>query len=99
VAGALVLCGCAESAIREPRAPAGPAERAWAHTFLWGLVGSSEVDVRNYCAAPAARVKAGGDVLSTVLGIVSLGLYLPRVVVVECSRTGASASGAPGGAK
>lgn len=85
VASALGLSGCIEGAVREPQAARAPTYSEWTSTYLWGLVGSSEVDVRNYCATGAARVKAGGEILSTALGIVSLGIYLPRVVTVECS--------------
>ena len=81
----LALGGCARATIREPELAPQGTHRAWTHTFLWGLVGDSEVDVRYYCPAKPARVKTGGDAASTLIGLATLGIYLPRVVTVTCS--------------
>jgi len=90
IALGLAQLGCAGAAIREPRVSGQSTHHEWTHTFLWGTVGDAEVDVRDHCPAGAAEVRAGGDAISTVLGIVTLGIYLPRVVRIRC------AAGRPG---
>jgi len=73
----------------ETRLPeGGPKKEDHARFFLWGLAGHKDVDLDDLCpqGAHAWRNRASpGDV---VLSIVTLGVYVPRTIDVECAPEG-----------
>jgi hypothetical protein len=57
----------------------------WAHFFFFGLVGNEQFDVRRICGGPAAKIRTDGDVLTTVTALLTVGLYTPRHVAIDCA--------------
>lgn len=79
--------GCFRTTIVDsPVAPRGVTHREWSSTFLFGLVGDPEVDVRRHCPAGATRVRAGGNLLATGIAVLTVGIYVPRVVALTCAE-------------
>jgi hypothetical protein len=82
----LLLCGCSAT-FREPNAPAGASHERWLHFFVAGAVGHAELDVRDFCkSGRAQRIRSGGDLLTSGVSILTLGIYTPRKVVVTCEK-------------
>ncbi len=94
----VVASGCYRVTVVDgARAPTrgGDVERErWAHFFFFGLVGDEQFDVRRICGGPAATIRTDGDVLTTVTALLTVGLYTPRHVAIDCaagaSRTDAA---------
>lgn len=57
----------------------------WAHFFFFGLVGNEQFDVRRICGGPARSIRTDGDVLTTVTALLTVGLYTPRHVAIDCA--------------
>ena len=75
--------GCVSSA--QPAA-SGPI-RHWVPGYLFGIWGKVELDVRDDCplsGASMVRVSSTGATLAATL--LTLGLYAPREVQVQCKR-------------
>lgn len=87
LAVALLITGC--HTIRyEAGRPASPrhVERKL-HFFAWGLGGQpATVDLDALCPEGAARWRSGSTAGDWFLSVVTLGLYTPRTVVVECAE-------------
>jgi hypothetical protein len=62
--------------------------------FLWGLVGDKTVDLKALCPQGASRWKSQQTFVDGLLGLITIGIYIPRHVTVECSG-GAVAGRAP----
>lgn len=59
----------------------------WRHKFAYGLINvGDEIDARDVCAAPPERVQTAGDVLTTGVSLLTLGIYTPRKVYFECQE-------------
>jgi hypothetical protein len=56
----------------------------WADHFVFGLVGDKEYDVRQWCPNGTGMARTGGNVGTTTLSIVTLGIYTPRKVYITC---------------
>ena len=58
---------------------------AWVNGFGFGLFGSRSIDVRDVCQSGVARrVAVEQTPTTTVLTLVSLGVYTPRQVRIRC---------------
>ena len=82
--------GCYKATfIRDPNAVKGVEHDKWVDYWLWGLVNDQEVDVRQFCPdGRVAQVWTGGDFVSGLVNIVTLGIYSPRKVFVTCAGGG-----------
>jgi hypothetical protein len=80
-----LLPGCATATLVDGRYRAGAEHLIWAHLFVFGAVGETDVDVRRVCGTEAARVRTGGDVGTALIAIATLGIYTPRKVSVTCA--------------
>jgi hypothetical protein len=56
----------------------------WASHYVFGLVGDKEYDVREWCPNGTGMVRTGGNVGTTALSIVTIGIYTPRKVYITC---------------
>jgi hypothetical protein len=75
--------------IRDPNAVKGTEHDMWESFFLWGLVNEQDVNVRQFCPdGRVAQVVTGGDFLTGLVGLVTLGIYAPRKVWVTCATDG-----------
>ncbi|HMJ12712.1 MAG TPA: hypothetical protein VK524_14925 [Polyangiaceae bacterium] len=93
VLAATSTTGCYKATFVEDPALAkkDPTHEEWADHYVWGLVGDKDYDVNEWCPQGAGVVKTGGNVGTTALTVVTLGVYAPRKVYVTCdSKTLAS---------
>ncbi len=83
---ALALAGC--HVVRyETGRPASPRVVTIPVTYwLWGLKGSHAIDLDAACPEGAARWESKATASNKLLGIVTLGIYVPRTVVIECAE-------------
>ncbi|HEY3667064.1 MAG TPA: hypothetical protein VGL19_13725 [Polyangiaceae bacterium] len=78
-AGAL-SCSCAAT-----RTSALPPREHWVPGYVFGLWGKAELDVRDDCPVTGAENVRIGVTWSTLLvSLVTVGMYTPREVRVEC---------------
>lgn len=85
VAAALVLSGCFTVRYTTGQNPGGSRHEESASFFLWGLVGDKRVDLDSICPQGVARWQNQATFLDGFLAVVTLGIYSPRTVVVECT--------------
>jgi hypothetical protein len=82
-----VFASACSATFTDPRVPAGEKKSEWQPFFLLGAVGHAEVDVRDYCAENRAHeVHLGGDILTVIVSVVTIGIYTPRKVTVTCAK-------------
>ncbi|MGE5787623.1 MAG: Bor/Iss family lipoprotein [Myxococcales bacterium] len=63
----------------------------WSHHYLWGFVGRTNLDVRDYCPRSAAtRVELYTDIPALLISLGTLGIYVPRRLSVTCSKVGST---------
>ena len=91
---ALGVSGCYKATfMANPNAVKGQDHDQWNSFFLWGLVGTETLDVRQFCGnGQIAQVRTGANVLTVLVSAVTLGIYAPRMAYVWC------VAGAPAGA-
>ncbi|MGK7312456.1 MAG: Bor family protein [Candidatus Longimicrobiales bacterium M2_2A_002] len=81
-----VLAGCYHATIETDRTPSAKAvENAWAHSFLYGLVPPSTVNVASECSNGVARVETQLSFLNMVANAVTFGIYSPMHITVTCA--------------
>ncbi len=61
-----------------------PTHEEWSDHFVFGLVGDKEYDTRQWCPEGTAVTRTGGNVGTSALTVVTLGIYAPRKVYVTC---------------
>ncbi len=55
--------------------------------FLWGLVGEKHIDVTKICGnMPAQQIQAQRTFVDGFLGLITLGIYMPRSVKIWCEK-------------
>jgi hypothetical protein len=85
--------GCYTVRFQSTLPPGGDMYEEKGHFFLWGLVGEKEVDLRKLCPAGPSRWQNQQTFVDGLLGVVTLGIYIPRTVNVECTAARAEAGG------
>jgi len=82
---ALILCAPGCFALKVDNEKAVRSEyREREHFFLFGLVGEATVDLPAICSKGVGTFGDQMSPLDGALTILSLGLYTPRTVIVEC---------------
>ncbi len=83
---ALALAGC--HVIRyETGRPASPRVVTVPVTYwLWGLKGNHSIDLDAACPDGAARWESKATGTDKLLGVITIGIYVPRTVVIECAE-------------
>jgi hypothetical protein len=89
LSAALLATGCYTTRFQSNLAPGGAKFEEKGNFFLWGLVGEKEVDLKKMCPAGPARWQNQQTFVDGLIGAVTLGIYIPRTINVEC--TGAKA--------
>jgi hypothetical protein len=70
----------------DPKLVRGLEHDQWTDFFVFGLVGTQEIDVRSFCEGKAiAEVKTGGNFATNLVSAVTIGIYTPRKVYVTCA--------------
>lgn len=77
--------GCFATTFRTGRTGSGQVVERQVDSFFWGLVGEHVVELDLICPGGTARFEVVSKPLDTLLDTVTLGLYSPRTVVVECA--------------
>jgi len=76
----LALAGCAST-----NADLRPTQAHWVSSYVLGVWGTAEFDVREDCPSGIAESVRVGPTWATVLvSVGTLGLYTPREVIVHC---------------
>jgi hypothetical protein len=61
------------------------AVRLWTPSYAFGTLGYRDFDVRTYCGERGARrVQVTGTPETLAVSVVTLGVYTPREVTIEC---------------
>ena len=83
---ALALAGC--HVVRyETGRPASPrVVTIPVNYFFWGLKGHHTVDLDSACPEGAARWETRATFTDKVLGVITLGIYVPRTVKIACAE-------------
>lgn len=82
----LVGGGCYHAVVETGRPAGGTVvENKWAHSFLYGLVPPSEVNVAQQCGSGVSRVETQHSFLNMVANAVTFGIYSPMTIRVTCA--------------
>lgn len=79
--------GCYSVRYQTRTTEAGKRHEIPAHFFFWGLAGEKDVDLDAVCPEGPVRWSNHASAADVLLTLVTLGLYSPRTIVVECART------------
>lgn len=95
----LGLSGCYKASFYQGSTVRGTQHEEWTNFFLFGLIGHDRVDVREFCPnSEVASLRSGANVGTTVVSVLTVGIYTPRKVYVSCAD-GSSAARAQLNAK
>jgi hypothetical protein len=95
VAATAVLSGCFHQVV-ETGLPAGgqTMTKAWAPSYIFGLVAGQPIDVRSQCPSGVAYVSTRVTFANGLVGMLTIGLFTPHEVKVTCASRGAMLPGA-----
>ena len=82
------LAGCYKATIHTGLAPAPNqvVEREWAHSWLYGLVPPSDLDVGSQCPNGVARVETEHSFLNQLAAGLTWGIYTPISIRAICAQ-------------
>jgi hypothetical protein len=70
----------------DPKLVRGLEHDRWTDFFVFGLVGTEQIDVRSFCEGkPIAEVKTGGNFATSLVSALTIGIYTPRKMYVTCA--------------
>jgi hypothetical protein len=83
----LGLGGCYKATFyQNANAVPGARHEHWTAFFIFGLVGTQRIDVREFCGPDElAEVRTGGNFATGLVSAVTIGIYTPRKVYVTCA--------------
>jgi hypothetical protein len=91
----LVSSACYRQVVQTGRTPAATViDRPWTHTWLWGLVPASPIDVTSQCRSGIATVVTEQSFMNGLVWGLTLGIYSPRHVTITCATGSAMAPAA-----
>jgi hypothetical protein len=85
LAALFLATGCYTVRFQTNLPPGGAKYEEKGNFFLWGLVGEKEVDLKKLCPAGPARWQNQQTFVDGLIGTVTLGIYIPRTINVECT--------------
>jgi hypothetical protein len=84
----LLAIGCHQTVqVHEPATstPTGSNDAFWAHYYLFGFIGKTELDLRDHCASSSIEsVHITSNPLTILVSVGTLGIYVPRKVSIHC---------------
>lgn len=90
ISALLILSACSTVTIRNrgvTKLASEPTYESSEPFFLWGLVGEKHIDINQICEkTPVRQIQAQYTVLDSVLGVITLGIYMPRTVKIWCEK-------------
>ena len=85
IAAAILATGCYTVRFQTNLEPGGAKFEEKGNFFLWGLVGEKEVNLKKMCPAGPARWQNQQTFVDGLIGVVTIGIYIPRTISVECT--------------
>jgi hypothetical protein len=86
--------GCYHAKIDTGLVPSGvTVERAWAHSFIGGLIPPSTVETASQCPNGVARVETQLSFLNMLASGITFGLYSPMSIKVSCAAARVGSDG------
>ncbi len=82
---ALALGGCFRTSYQTALPPGGPSHHETVRYALWGLAGSKDVDLDAVCPKGVHSFGTYASFGDLVLTGITLGIYSPRTVEVDCA--------------
>jgi hypothetical protein len=82
---ALLLAGCYTVSYRTNLTGNEQYKEERGDFFLFGLIGDKTVDLKALCPQGVSRWKSQQTFVDGLLGLITIGIYIPRHVTVECS--------------
>lgn len=79
-----LACGCQTVSYRTGLAPTGQRYEARLDYYVLGLVGEHEIDLDLVCPTGQAAWRSRHSAMDVLFSIVTLGIWTPRTVTVEC---------------
>lgn len=87
-AALLALTGCYNVHYRSSRPASDRTFDRSMNFFLWGLVGDPEINIAEVCGPSGyATLKTTDTFVDGLLATLTLGIYVPRTLVVTCARS------------
>ncbi len=84
-AAGLLLAGCYTVSYQTKLPGGGGYQDQRGDYFLWGLVGEQVVQLKQLCPGGVSRWRSQQTFVDGLLYFVTLGIYAPRHVTVECT--------------
>lgn len=88
ILGLSVVClaGCYHATVDTGRRPSGQTvEDEWADSFIAGLVPPSTVETASRCPNGVAKVETKISFLNGLVDALTLGIYTPMTIIVQCA--------------
>lgn len=83
------LAGCYHATIETGRPASGEVvSKPWATSFILGLVPPGTVETAAKCPNGVSKVETQLSFLNQIVGIVTLGIFTPMAIRVECAAAG-----------
>ena len=85
----LVLCGCYAASIQTGRPPSNKViKKAFASSWIYGLVPPKTVETAAECPNGVARVETQLSFVNQLVGFLTAGIYTPMQIIVTCAEAG-----------
>ncbi len=89
LAATLLFAGCYHATIDTGLRPSDQKiEQPWAHGFIFGLVPPSTIETASKCPHGVAKVETKLSVLNEIAAWVTMGIYTPMSITVQCAAGG-----------
>ena len=83
---AVLAAGCYHVTVDTGRSPSGQTiERPWANSFVYGLVPPPVVETASQCPNGVARVESQISFLNGLVAVLTLSIYTPMTITVQCA--------------
>jgi hypothetical protein len=83
---AVLAAGCYHVTVDTGRSPSGQTiERPWANSFVYGLVPPAVVETASQCPNGVARVESQISFLNGLVAALTLSIYTPMTITVQCA--------------
>jgi hypothetical protein len=80
-----LLAGCANLTVKTGSPPTAAPIKKDLTFYIWGLVGTEEIDLRALCPTGVASIHQQATFGDMCLSLITLGIYTPRTVEITCS--------------
>ncbi len=85
----LTVAACYHATIETGLAPSTTViDKAWASSFIYGLVPPSTVETKAKCPNGVAKVETQHSFLNQIVGGLTFGIYTPMAIKVTCAQGG-----------